>query len=85
MENNQSNKSSPEVGKTYTGKVVNIVAFGAFVNFCGERDGLVHISELSAERVKDVRDVLKVGDTVKVIVLDIDKAGKIKLSIKQAE
>lgn len=76
---------SPEVGAIYTGKVVNIVDFGAFVNFCGQRDGLVHISEISKERVTDVHDVLKIGDTVKVVVLGLDKYGKIKLSIKQVE
>lgn len=72
-----------EVGKIYTGKVVKIMEFGAFVNFLGKQDGLVHISELAAKRVEKVGDVVKEGDEVKVKVLGFDK-GKVKLSIKQA-
>jgi polyribonucleotide nucleotidyltransferase len=72
-----------EVGKIYTGKVVKIMEFGAFVNFLGKQDGLVHISELAAKRVEKVSDVVKEGDEVKVKVLGFDK-GKVKLSIKQA-
>jgi polyribonucleotide nucleotidyltransferase len=72
-----------EIGKIYTGKVVKIMEFGAFVNFLGKQDGLVHISELAAKRVEKVSDVVKEGDEVKVKVLGFDK-GKVKLSIKQA-
>ena len=71
------------VGKIYSGKVVKIMEFGAFVNFLGKQDGLVHISELAAKRVEKVSDVVKEGDEVKVKVLGFDK-GKVKLSIKQA-
>lgn len=73
--------SEPEVGVVYTGKVVKIMDFGAFVNFMG-RDGLVHISELSDERVAKVSDIVNVGDTVQVKVVGFDDRGKIKLSIK---
>jgi polyribonucleotide nucleotidyltransferase len=75
--------AKPELGKIYTGKVVKIMEFGAFVNFLGKQDGLVHISELAAKRVEKVSDVVKEGDEVKVKVLGFDK-GKVKLSIKQA-
>lgn len=72
----------PEVGEIYEGKVVKIMDFGAFVNFMGNRDGLVHISELSPERVAKVSDVVQVGDTVRVKVTGFDDRGKIKLSMK---
>jgi len=72
-----------EVGKIYTGKVVKIMEFGAFVNFLGKQDGLVHISELATKRVEKVGDVVKEGDEVSVKVLGFDR-GKVKLSIKQA-
>ena len=72
----------PEVGEIYTGKVVKIMDFGAFVNFMGNRDGLVHISELSPERVAKVTDIVKEGDTVRVKVLGFDDRGKVKLSMK---
>ncbi len=72
----------PEVGQIYTGKVVKIMEFGAFVNFMGNRDGLVHISELAHERVKKVDDVVKVGDEIQVKVLGFDDRGKVKLSLK---
>ena len=72
-----------EVGKIYKGKVVKIMEFGAFVNFLGKQDGLVHISELAAKRVEKVGDVVKEGDEVSVKVLGFDR-GKVKLSIKQA-
>tara|TARA_B100000029_G_scaffold371541_1_gene365493 strand:- start:329 stop:2410 length:2082 start_codon:yes stop_codon:yes gene_type:complete len=75
----------PEIGKIYEGKVVKIMDFGAFVNFMGSRDGLVHISQIKNERVEKVSDHLKDGDSVKVKVLDIDSRGKVKLSIKEAE
>ena len=72
----------PEVGKVYTGKVVNMVDFGAFVNFMGGRDGLVHVSEIRSERVEKVSDVLKEGQEVKVKVLEIDNRGKVRLSMR---
>jgi polyribonucleotide nucleotidyltransferase len=72
----------PEVGEIYTGKVVKIMDFGAFVNFMGNRDGLVHISELSPERVAKVSDIVKEGDTVRVKVLGFDDRGKVKLTMK---
>ncbi len=74
--------AEPEVGVIYTGKVVKTVDFGAFVNFLGSRDGLVHISELSNQRVAKVTDVVNVGDTVKVKLVGIDDRGKIKLSMR---
>ena len=77
--------AEPEIGKIYNGKVVKIMEFGAFVNFMGSVDGLVHISQINNERVEKVGDVLKVGDEVKVKVLDIDNRGKIKLSMKAVE
>jgi polyribonucleotide nucleotidyltransferase len=74
--------AEPEVGKIYQGKVVKTVDFGAFVNFLGNRDGLVHISELRQERVPSVEDVVKVDDVVKVKVLGVDDRGKVKLSMR---
>ena len=71
-----------EVGKIYTGKVVNMVDFGAFVNFMGGKDGLVHISEIKNERVAKVSDVLTEGQEVKVKVLEIDNRGKVRLSMR---
>lgn len=75
----------PEIGKIYKGKVVKLMDFGAFVNFMGAKDGLVHISQLKDERVEKVSDVVNEGDVVKVKVLDIDGRGKIKLSMKNTE
>ena len=75
--------AKPEMGKIYKGKVVKIMEFGAFVNFLGKQDGLVHISELAAKRVEKVGDVVKEGDEVSVKVVGFDR-GKVKLSIKQA-
>ena len=72
----------PEVGRIYTGKVVKIMDFGAFVNFFGPRDGLVHISELAPKRVAKVGDVVKEGDMVKVKLIGIDDRGKVRLSMK---
>ncbi|HEV2867470.1 MAG TPA: polyribonucleotide nucleotidyltransferase, partial [Allosphingosinicella sp.] len=72
----------PEVGRIYEGKVVNIVDFGAFVNFMGGRDGLVHVSEIRNERVESVRDALDEGQEVKVKVLEIDPRGKVRLSMR---
>ena len=77
--------AEPEVGVIYTGKVVKIVDFGAFINFLGARDGLVHISEIKPERIKSVADVLKVGDEVRVKVLGMDDRGKVKLSMKSVD
>jgi polyribonucleotide nucleotidyltransferase len=77
--------AEPEIGVIYTGKVVKTVEFGAFVNFLGSRDGLVHISELAAQRVNQTTDVVKVGDQVKVKVLGVDDRGKVKLSIKAVD
>jgi polyribonucleotide nucleotidyltransferase len=71
-----------EVGRIYEGKVVNIVDFGAFVNFMGGKDGLVHVSEIRNERVESVRDVLEEGQEVKVKVLEIDPRGKVRLSMR---
>src|ERR1700755_1265941 len=71
-----------EVGKIYNGKVVNIVDFRAFVNSCGSKDGLVHISQLAPRRVQKVTDVIKEGDKVKVKLLGFDERGKTRLSMK---
>ncbi|WP_096703844.1 polyribonucleotide nucleotidyltransferase [Magnetospirillum sp. 15-1] len=77
--------AEPELGVIYNGKVVKVVDFGAFVNFLGSRDGLVHISELARERVAKTADVVKQGDVVKVKVLGFDDRGKVKLSMKQVD
>src|SRR5438094_9981090 len=77
--------AEPEQGGIYTGKVVKVVDFGAFVNFLGAKDGLVHISELAQQRVGKVADVVKMGDTVKVKVLGFDDRGKVKLSMRQVD
>jgi len=77
--------TEPEVGVIYTGKVVKIVDFGAFVNFLGARDGLVHISEIKPQRIEKVSDFLKVGDEVRVKVLGVDDRGKVKLSMKAVD
>ena len=77
--------AEPEIGQIYTGKVVRIVDFGAFVNFMGPKDGLVHISELTDHRVAKVDDVVKEGDSVKVKVLEMDGRGKIRLSMKAVD
>ncbi|MFT6609868.1 MAG: polyribonucleotide nucleotidyltransferase [Qipengyuania sp.] len=71
-----------EVGKVYNGKVVNIVDFGAFVNFMGGKDGLVHVSEMKNERVEKPTDVVSEGQEVKVKVLEIDQRGKVRLSMR---
>jgi polyribonucleotide nucleotidyltransferase len=75
--------AKPEMGKIYKGKIVKIMDFGAFVNFLGKQDGLVHISQLAAKRVEKVTDVVKEGDEVSVKVIGFDR-GKVKLSIKEA-
>jgi polyribonucleotide nucleotidyltransferase len=78
--------AEPELGVIYNGKVVKIVDFGAFVNFLGTRDGLVHISELvSDRRPETVGECVKLGDTVKVKVIGFDDRGKVKLSMKQVD
>jgi len=74
--------AEPEIGVIYNGKVVKTVDFGAFVNFLGAKDGLVHISELKNERVGKTTDVVNVGDEVKVKVIGFDDRGKVKLSMK---
>jgi polyribonucleotide nucleotidyltransferase len=74
--------SEPEVGAIYEGKVVKVMEFGAFVNFFGTRDGLVHVSQLARERVKSPADVVKEGDIVKVKLLGFDDRGKVRLSMK---
>lgn len=74
--------AEPEVGTIYKGKVVRIMDFGAFVNFMGSRDGLVHISELVEDRVEKVTDVVKEGDEVYVKCLEIDGRGKVRLSMR---
>ncbi len=77
--------ADPEVGAIYTGRVVKTMDFGAFVNFLGSRDGLVHISELAPERVGKVTDVVQVGDIVKVKLIGIDDRGKVKLSMRAVD
>jgi polyribonucleotide nucleotidyltransferase len=77
--------AEPEVGLVYTGKVVKTVDFGAFVNFLGSRDGLVHISEMARERVNKVTDVVQVGDMVKVKLIGVDDRGKFKLSMRAVD
>jgi len=74
--------SEPEVGVIYKGTVVKVVDFGAFVNFFGPRDGLVHISQLAPERVRQVSDVVKEGDSVYVKLMGFDERGKVRLSMK---
>ena len=75
----------PEVGKIYTGKVVKIMDFGAFVNFFGKRDGLVHVSQLSSERVSHPKDLLQEGQSVKVKLMGFDERGKVRLSMKAVD
>ena len=76
--------AEPEVGKIYDSTIVNITNFGAFCEYMPGREGLVHVSEISNEYVKDVHDVVKEGDKVKVKLIGIDDQGRVKLSIKQA-
>ncbi len=75
----------PEVGAIYSGKVVKLMDFGAFVNFFGKRDGLVHVSQIAAERVNHPKDFLKEGQEVKVKLLEIDNRGKVRLSMKNID
>ena len=74
-----------EIGKVYTGKVKKIMEYGAFVNILPGKDGLVHISQISNERVNNVRDVMAEGDDVQVKVLDIDGQGRVKLTMKDLD
>jgi polyribonucleotide nucleotidyltransferase len=74
--------SEPEVGQIYEGKIVKVMEFGAFVNFFGAKDGLVHVSQLARERVAKPSDVVKEGDVVKVKLLGFDDRGKVRLSMK---
>ena len=74
-----------EEGKIYEGKVVRIMQFGAFVELAPNKDGLIHISKLSKERVEKVEDVVNIGDEVRVKVIEIDKMGRINLSLKDVE
>ncbi len=78
---NDSTLADVEVGQIYEGRVARLMDFGAFVTILPGKDGLVHISQLSDERVKSVNDVLSKGDTVKVKVLEVDKQGRIRLSM----
>jgi polyribonucleotide nucleotidyltransferase len=77
--------SEPEVGQIYEGKVVKVMEFGAFVNFFGAKDGLVHISQLASRRVQKVTDIVKEGDKVKVKLLGFDDRGKVRLSMKAVD
>ncbi len=77
--------AEPEAGKIYEGKVVKVLDFGAFVNFLGPRDGLVHISELRPERVRQVSDIVNEGDIVQVKCLGFDDRGKVRLSMKNID
>ena len=74
--------AEPEVGQIYTGKVVKLMDFGAFVNFFGKRDGLVHVSQISNERVNHPKDLLQEGQEVKVKLVGFDDRGKVRLSMK---
>ena len=76
--------AEPEIGKIYNGVVRKIVDFGAFVEIMPGTDGLLHISQISDERVRAVEDVLHEGDEIPVKVLDVDRSGKIRLSLREA-
>jgi polyribonucleotide nucleotidyltransferase len=77
--------AEPEIGKIYEGKVVKIVDFGAFVNYMGNKDGLVHISELADHRVDKVTDIIQEGNAVKAKLIGIDDRGKVKLSVRMVD
>jgi polyribonucleotide nucleotidyltransferase len=77
--------AEPEVGQIYDGKIVKVMDFGAFVNFFGPKDGLVHVSELAQQRVASPKDVVKEGQEVKVKLLGFDDRGKVRLSMKQVD
>ena len=74
--------AEPEVGVVYTGTVVKVMDFGAFVNFFGKRDGLVHVSQMANERVNHPSDLVKEGQKVKVKLMGFDDRGKVRLSMK---
>jgi polyribonucleotide nucleotidyltransferase len=74
--------AEPEVGVVYTGTVVKVMDFGAFVNFFGKRDGLVHVSQMANERVNHPSDLVKEGQSVKVKLMGFDDRGKVRLSMK---
>jgi polyribonucleotide nucleotidyltransferase len=74
----------PEIGTVYTGRVVKLMEFGAFVNILPGKDGLVHISQMAEDRVAKVEDVVKVGDMVKVKLMEVDPQGRLNLSMKAA-
>ena len=75
----------PEIGKIYNGKIVKLMEFGAFVNFFGKKDGLVHVSQISTERVAHPKDLLKEGQQVKVKLIGFDDRGKVRLSMKTVD
>jgi polyribonucleotide nucleotidyltransferase len=77
--------AEPEIGEIYDGKIVKVMDFGAFVNFFGPKDGLVHISELAPQRVAKTSDVVSEGQAVKVKLLGFDDRGKVRLSMKQVD
>jgi polyribonucleotide nucleotidyltransferase len=77
--------AEPEEGKIYTGRVVKLVDFGAFVNFFGKRDGLVHVSQIANKRLNHPNEVLKEGQEVKVKLLGFDDRGKVKLGMKMVD
>lgn len=77
--------AEPEIGQIYTGKVVKVVDFGAFVNFFGKRDGLVHVSQIENRRLNHPSDVLKEGQEVKVKLLGFDDRGKVRLAMKMVD
>jgi polyribonucleotide nucleotidyltransferase len=76
---------SPEIGKLYTGPIVRILAFGAFCQILPGKDGLIHVSELDSKFVKNVEDVVKIGDVVTVKVIGVDEQGRVNLSKKRAD
>ena len=77
--------AEPEMGMIYTGKVVKLVDFGAFVNFFGKRDGLVHVSQISAKRLQHPNEALKEGQEVKVKLLGFDERGKVRLGMRMVD
>jgi polyribonucleotide nucleotidyltransferase len=77
--------AEPEIGEIYEGKIVKVMDFGAFVNFFGPRDGLVHVSQLRKDRVNHPSDVVKEGDIVKVKLLGFDDRGKVRLSMRAVD
>ena len=81
----ESITAEAEVGAIYEGKVERIVDFGAFISILPGKDGLLHISQISSERIEKVTDVLEEGQVVNVKVLDVDQRGRIKLSMKELE